>query len=90
MWLRGGCGSWALPPALLQLPFPATRSRHPSPLAERQEPFKGNTVHVAAGLQQNAVLGSLLAVVLTVRRCHSGEAFVRLKVWRVQGSQQAA
>ena len=44
------------------------------------EPFRGNTVRAAAGLQQNGVLGGLLAVVASVRRCHSGEAFVRLKV----------
>ena len=48
--------------------------------AETAEPFRGNTVRAAAALQQNGVLGSLLAVVATVRRCHSGEAFVRLKV----------
>ena len=36
-------------------------------------------MRVATGLQQNAVLGSLLAIVVTVKRCHSGEAFVRLK-----------
>ena len=48
--------------------------------AEGREPFKGNTVRAALELQQNAVLERLLAVVLTVRKCHSGEAFVRLKV----------
>ena len=37
-------------------------------------------MRAAVGLQQNAVLERLLAVVLTVRKCHSGEAFVRLKV----------
>lgn len=53
--------------------------------AEQREPFKDNTVRVASGLQRNGGLRSLLALVLTVRRCHSGEAFVRLKVRRAVG-----
>lgn len=48
--------------------------------AENREPFKDNTVRAAIGLQQSGVLDRLLAVVVAVKRCHSGEAFVRLKV----------
>lgn len=48
--------------------------------AEDREPFRGNTIRVAAGLPHNGVLDRLLVVVASVKRCHSGEAFVRLKV----------
>lgn len=37
-------------------------------------------MRAAIGLQQSGVLDRLLAVVVAVKRCHSGEAFVRLKV----------
>ena len=66
--------SWLTPAAVACLPH-----RVLAP-AEGRDPFRGNTVRAAFGLQQNAVLERLLAVVLTVRKCHSGEAFVRLKV----------
>ena len=47
-------------------------------------------MRAAAALQQNGVLGSLLAVVASVRRCHSGEAFVRLKVGAARVCGKAA
>lgn len=54
---------------------------HPASMhAESSEPFQGNTVRSALGLQQNGVLDRLLAVVVSIKRCYSGEAFVRLKV----------
>ncbi|KAL4428017.1 hypothetical protein ABPG75_002106 [Micractinium tetrahymenae] len=49
------------------------------PFNEDREPFRSNTVRAAAALQHNGVLDRLLAVVASVKRCHSGEAFVRLK-----------
>lgn len=54
--------------------------------AEDREPFRGNTVRAAAGLQHNGVLDRLLVVVASVKRCCSGEAFVRLKVGGLPGA----
>lgn len=64
-----------LPPAVAD---PA----HPLPirLAEDREPFLGSTVRVATCLPHNGVLDHLLVVVVSLKRCYSGEAFVRLKV----------
>lgn len=77
---RGCCRRSGTRHCALSPPHPA-QVLFPAPLhTENVEPFRGNTVRTAATLQQNGVLGSLLAVVASVRRCHSGEAFVRLKV----------
>jgi hypothetical protein len=50
------------------------------PCAENEPPFKNNTVQVALKFIQSGVLDRLCVLVTAVKRCHSGEAFVRLKV----------